>query len=129
MNKSPQIESFLNNLVPTLAAADEILNAWNGEGCYKFPVLLGQLSVQLNWTKKQIRSYDPIVREYVRTHSEWYVTPGAKGGIMKASEKQKKLDMELAKKKAKEEIKAALEEAVAAKAVDKVSNDNAVVSE
>lgn len=120
MNKPAHIESFLDGIAPTLLVVDEVLNEWNGEGCLQFPTLLGLISIKLNWNEKQTRANDPIIREFVRNHPNWYVTRGAHGGIMRSSERQKKLDAEVAKKKAKEEINAMLE--------TRAALNNAVVS-
>lgn len=114
MSKPVHIQSFLDDLSPILSAVDEVLNDWKGEGCLQFPTLLGTVSVKLNWDDKAAREHDAIIRQYVRKHPAWYVTRGAHGGIMKASEKQKKEALTEAKKKAKEEIKAAVEAKVAA---------------
>lgn len=107
--KPKHIESFLNNLEPVLSTVDQILNEWTGEGCLQLPELLSRTNLKLNWDERQARAYDPIIREFIRNHPEWHVTRGARGGIMRASDKQKKLDAEVAKKKAKDEIKAILD--------------------
>jgi hypothetical protein len=65
--------------------------------------------------EKTARAKEPIIREYVRTHPDWHVTRGAHGGIMRASEKQKKEDTRLAKEKAKAEMILALEAELARK--------------
>lgn len=115
MSISLQIQSFLDSKIPMLLVVDEVLGDWNGEGCYQFPALLGQIKLKMGWDDKQLRVNDPIIRDYVRSHSDWYVTRGAHGGIMKASEKQKKEAESEAKRKAKEEINAALDAEVARK--------------
>jgi hypothetical protein len=108
------IQNTLDKLVPIFAAVDEVLSAWNGEGCYQFPALIQALAVQLNWDDETKRKNDPIVRFYVRNHADWHVTRGAHGGIMRAEEKQKKEQAKAAKVAAKEQMKAALEAKVAA---------------
>jgi hypothetical protein len=108
------IQNTLDRLVPIFAAVDEVLNAWNGEGCYQFPVLIQALAVQLNWDTETTRKNDPIIRYYVRNHADWHVTRGAHGGIMRAEEKQKKEQAKAAKKAAKDQMQAALEAKVAA---------------
>ena len=120
MSNPLHIQSFLDSKVPMLLVVDEVLNEWKGEGCYQFPTLLGQVQLKMGWNddeegKKQLRANDPIIREYIRNHPDWHVTRGAHGGIMRFTEKQKKDAVTEAKKKAKEEINAELEAAVALK--------------
>jgi len=107
-------QSVLDDFSSLFDAVDEALADWHGEGCLQFPNLMMSLAVKLNWNETQVRENDPVVRIYVRRHPDWYVTRGAHGGIMRASEKRKKEEAEAAKKKAKADIKAALDARVAA---------------
>lgn len=129
MSNIPVIQSFLDNQVPYLAVVEEVLNEWNGEGCLQFPTLMGTVSMKLGWIGKEgekiARAKEPIIREYVRTHPDWHVTRGAHGGIMRASEKQKKDDAIAAKKKAKEELAAAIEAEVARKKAEALAKQTA----
>jgi|SRR5277367_3181344 len=139
MSNPVHIQSFLDGKVPMLLVVDEVLSDWRGEGCFQFPVLLGQVQLKMGWNddeegKKQLRSNDPIIREYIRNHPDWYVTRGAHGGIMRRSEKYKKEAVAEAKRKAKEEMNAELDAKVAelkAKAAQAVSaaSDNNIVTE
>ncbi len=115
MTNPLHIQSFLDSKVPMLLTVDEVLNEWKGDGCYQFPALLGQIKLKMNWDDKALRANDPIIREYIRNHPDWYVTRGAHGGIMRSTEKQKKEELRLAKEKAKAELNAQLEAEVAAK--------------
>jgi hypothetical protein len=137
MSNPVHIQSFLDGKVPMLLVVDEVLNDWNGEGCFQFPALLGQVQLKMGWNddeegKKQLRANDPIIREYIRSHPDWYVTRGAHGGIMRASEKQKKEAVAEAKRKAKEEMNAELDakvaelKAKAAAAIPATDNTNIV---
>jgi len=116
---NPTIELFLNEQVPYLLIVEEALNDWTGEGCLQFPTLMASVIAKMGWIGKEgekiARAKEPIIREYVRTHPDWHVTRGAHGGIMRASEKQKKDEAAAAKKKAKEEMAAAIEAEVARK--------------
>lgn len=114
------IQPVLDSLTSLFQATDQALSEWNGEGNLQFPVLLGMMAVKLNWDEKKIRENDPLIRYYVRHNSEWHVTRGAHGGIMKASEKQKKDAAISAKETAKAQMQAALE-AKAALAVQAVA--------
>lgn len=102
-------QEVIDDLMPIFQATEEALNEWKGEGNLQFPVLLGMVAVRLNWDEKQVRENDPFVRKFVRKNKDWYVTRGAHGGIMKASERQKKEAALLAKEEAKKQIGAALE--------------------
>lgn len=114
MSNPVHIQSYLDNQAPILLVVDEVLNEWNGEGCLQFPTLMAKVSAKLLWDEKQIRAKEPIVRDYVRNHPDWYVTRGAHGGIMRAAEKQKKE----AEKAAKAKVRAELEAEVAKKAAE-----------
>jgi hypothetical protein len=114
-NIPAEIQSFLDSLVPTLLAVNEVLDKWNGEGCLQLPALLGSVAVSLNWNDEQVRKNDPIIRQYIRNHAEYIVTRGAHGGIMKRSEKQKKEAEAEVKKLAREEAKKEALVALAAK--------------
>lgn len=106
---SNQIDDVLESLRPLFEATNEALNEWNGQGNLQFPILIGSIAVKLNWTDKEVRNNDPMIRYFVRTNKDWYVTRGAHGGIMKVSEKQKKEAAVAAKISAKEQIKQAIE--------------------
>jgi hypothetical protein len=107
-------EKVLGELDELFRATDQALTEWTGEGNLQFPVLLGQLAVKLNWDDKQLREADPFVRKYVRSHPDWHVTRGAHGGIMRASEKQKKEAAKTAKELATKQMKEAIEAKAAA---------------
>lgn len=119
MSIPAHIQSYLDSKVPMFQIVDEVLNDWSGEGCLQFPVLMGTVTAKLGWIGKEgektARANEPIIRDYVRNHPDWYVTRGAHGGIMRASEKQKKEEARLAKEQAKAELVAALEAEVARK--------------
>ncbi len=115
MSNPAHIQSFLDNQIAMLLAVDEELNAWKGEGCLQFPILMGNITVKLGWDSETQRKKEPIIREYVRNHPDWYVTRGAHGGIMRRSEKEQKDAAKAAKEKAKAELNAALEAEVARK--------------
>ena len=103
-------QRVLDELAELFDVTDKALSEWTGEGNLQFPALLLRMAARMNWTDKQMREADPFVRKYVRSHPDWYVTRGAHGGIMRASEKQKKeadkVAKDLAKKKLQDEIDA-----------------------
>jgi len=113
------IQSYLDSKISIFQVVDEVLDAWNGEGCLQFPTLMGTVNAKMGWTDKEgeklSRANEPIIRDYVRNHPNWYVTRGAHGGIMRASDKQKKEEAKAAKEKAKAELAAAIEAEVARK--------------
>lgn len=107
-------------------ATEEALNEWdasNVKGNLQFPTLLTTLTVRFNWDEKTMRENDPIIRKYCRKHPKWYVTRGAKGGIMRRSE----WDEKNAVKVAKDLAKAKMLEAIEAKA--KAGSDSVPDSE
>lgn len=106
------VQDILNKLEPVFTATDEVLNEWASQKHdtnLQFPVLLGMMAVKLNWDEKQTRENDPLVRYYVRNNPDWYVTRGAHGGIMKASDKQKKEAAKSAKELAKLQLQSAID--------------------
>lgn len=111
---SDTINSNLEMLRALFQQTDEVLNEWKGEGNLQVPVLLGMMAVRFNWDEKQVRKNDPFVRFHVSNSPEWYITRGAHGGIMRASEKQKKEALLLAKTLAKKQMQEALEAKAAA---------------
>lgn len=102
-------QEVINDLLPIFQATEDALNEWTGEGNLQFPILLGMIAVRLNWDEKQVRENDPFVRKYVRKNSDWYVTRGAHGGIMKATDRNKKESIKLAKDLVKKQMQEALE--------------------
>lgn len=111
------IQEVIDDLLPIFQATEQALNEWTGDGNLQFPVLLGMIALRLNWNEKDVRENDPFVRKYVRKNKNWYVTRGAHGGIMKASDRQKKEAVKIAKDIAKKQIEEALEaKEIAAKA-------------
>jgi hypothetical protein len=122
---SNAIKDIVDDLQTVFAHVDECLTEWKGDGNLQFPVLIPMVALKANWDEKEVRYYDPIVRFYVRKHPDWHVTRGAHGGIMPATEKQKKDAAKLAKEEAKNQVKAALEAKLAAKpAIDIKSNSD-----
>lgn len=119
---SKTVQTVIDKLAPLFKTTDEILTEWSSgksEGNLQFPVLLGMIAVKMNWDEKQLRENDPLVRFYVRNNPEWYVTRGAHGGIMRATDKQNKE----AVKAAKEAVKAQLQAVINAKTATNVSLD------
>lgn len=98
---SNPVESFLNEQVPMLKLVDEILEAWDKQGCYQVPALMVSLSVKLNWNSTQARLKDPIIRAYLKDHPMWAITRGAHGGIISRAEFLKKEAAKIAKEAAK----------------------------
>ena len=129
MSIPAHIQSYLDSKIPMFQVVDEVLNDWTGEGCLQFPTLMGTVTAKLGWVGKEgdkiARANEPIIRDYVRNHPDWYVTRGAHGGIMRASEKQKKEELRLAKEKAKAEFNATLEAEVARKKAEALAQQTA----
>ena len=111
--KEQVISSLLEELTQVFNTTDQVLSEWTGEGNLQFPILLGMIAVKMQWDDKQMREADPFVRKYVRNHPSWHVTRGAHGGIMRATERDKKEAAKQAKEAAKKMVKDALEAKVA----------------
>src|SRR5271157_388342 len=96
---SNDIDNVMEQFSVVIKTTNEVLNEWNWdeEDTLQFPRLLGLLAVKMNWTDKEAREHDPIIRFYVRRDSEWSVSRGAYGGIMRASDKLKKAQTALGK--------------------------------
>jgi hypothetical protein len=109
MTNTDTVQNALNKLAPLFQVTDDVLNEWTGEGNLQFPVLLGMLAVKLNWDERQVREHDPMVRFYIRNNPNWFVTRGAKGGIMRATDKEKKAVAKSAKDQTKADVAALIE--------------------
>ena len=106
---SNAIQSVTDQLVIIFKAADEVLNSYEGDGNLQLPFLMGMIAVKMNWSEKQTREADPIIRYYVRNNPEWHVTRGAHGGIMRNSNRQKKIGDQATKLALKQQMKAYIE--------------------
>lgn len=84
------IDNVIQQIIPIWKATEDVLEQWTSEGNLQFPELLEKLTANQNWTDKQLREYDPLIRFYVRRHPNFHVTRGAHGGIMRKSDKDKK---------------------------------------
>lgn len=109
------IQNNLETIRTLFQQTDQVLTEWTGEGNLRIPVLLGMMAVRFNWNEKQVRDNDPFVRFHIRNHPDWHVTRGAHGGIMRASEKQKKEAITAAKALAKKQVADAIEAQIVAK--------------
>jgi hypothetical protein len=114
MNDGTVKQKVLNELSELFDVTDQALSEWTGDGNLQFPALLLKMAVKLNWTDKQMREADPFVRKYVRSHPDWHVTRGAHGGIMRASERQKKEAARAAKELVKKQLQDEIESKAAA---------------
>lgn len=108
------VQSTLEKLSVVFAVTDEVLNEWVSDNNLQFPVLLGMIAIKMNWDEKQVREADPLVRFFVRNNPDWYVTRGAHGGIMRATDRQKK---ELAKTN-KDAVKKQMQAIIEAKVLE-----------
>jgi len=124
-------QDYLDSLSEIFSVVDNILNSWEGKGCYQIPLLMQNVAVQMNWDNKESKNKDGIIRDYVRCHNDWRITRGAGGGIMRAADMQNKLAAKEEKSKIKKEIMITINEVVAKKnvatisAIDAPANDNA----
>jgi hypothetical protein len=106
---SDTIETNLENIRALFTATDQFLSEWKEEGNLQIPELIKTMTRSLNWDEKTVRDNDPLIRYHVRHHPDWHVVRGAHGGIMRASDKQKKEAAKQAKDLAKQTMVAALE--------------------
>src|ERR1035437_3192148 len=88
MSNPKHIQSYFDSQIPLILVIEEILNDWDGKGCYQLPIFLMKLSAKMNWDDKQLRAKDPLIRDYIRNHPEWVITRGAGGGIMRSEERR-----------------------------------------
>ena len=71
-------------------ATETSLSEWSSEDNIQFPNLVCMVGKRLKLDAANVAEIDPIVRRYVRTHPDWRVSRGAKGGIMRKSVWEKK---------------------------------------
>jgi hypothetical protein len=121
------IKNTLRDMQEILEKTEEVLSEWTSDGNLQFPSLLASLGLKMSLTDHQLREADAVVRIYIRRHSEYHVTRGAKGGIMRVSDKQKKEEeksvKEAAKKLFKEQLEAKLAKVAEAKLAAEKSLD------
>jgi hypothetical protein len=106
---SNDMSKVMDRVSALFQATEDCLSAWQGEGNMQFPTLMTIMSERLGWTEKQAREADPVIRYYIRNSENWYVTRGAKGGIMRASDRQKKQEALASKENLKKQMKAKIE--------------------
>jgi len=106
---SNSIQSFFDQLKPALQLVEDRLAEHTGEESLQIPTLLNSVAVKLLWSEKEIRVNDPIIRQFIHTHPDWYIARGAKGGAQRRSVKNKKDAELLARAQAKAEVSAALD--------------------
>lgn len=93
----------------------------------QFPTLLTMVTLQMKLDAKDTKEVDPMIRTFVRNHPEYYVSRGAKGGIMKIESHQKKVDAKAAKEAQKKLLQDQIDAKVAASSstnLQTVSQDN-----
>ncbi len=110
------VNHVLDRLSVIFLATEEILNDWSADTNLQFPALLSMLTARFNWNEKQLKEADAVVRYYVRNNPDWHVTRGARGGIMRAADKQKKQQALLLKEAAKKQMKEKIEASASASA-------------
>lgn len=106
---SDAIDNNLQTIQRLWQQTEEVLSEWTGEGNLQVPVLLGMMAVRFNWNEKQVRDFDPMIRFHLRNHPDWYMTRGVKGGIQRASERQKKEAALQARALVKQQMQAVLD--------------------
>lgn len=105
------VTKVVDKVTSLFTTVDEALSEWQGEGNLQFPALFAMLATKLGWDEKQLKEADPVIRYYVRNSDDWLVTRGARGGIQRASDKQKKLEAQQAKEQLKKKMKEKIEQA------------------
>ena len=108
-----------------LATEESLEFDWDRKENLQFPNLLTFVMARLKADPKTASDIDPHMRSYVRTHPKYYVSRGAKGGIMLRSvyeaRQAKKAEVDAAKK----DLKAQLD----AKDAANTANDTVVVGD
>lgn len=110
--------TVVNQVTNIFTFTQEVLETLQQDTTMQFPTLMAMLANKFSWDEKQVKDHDPLVRYYVRNHPDWCITRGARGGIMRASDKQKKQ----AGSASKEALKKAMREKIEAAA--KLQNSN-----
>lgn len=90
------------------ATEESLLKDWDRKENLQFPNLLRYVVSRLNADSKMATKIDLYMRAFVREHSDYYVSRGAKGGIMLRSvfnaRENKKAAVEAAKQVIKQQI-------------------------
>lgn len=114
----------LQDLQSIIDATEDALNEWQGNGNLKFPDLVSSVAIKLGLDEKQAREADGIIRFYVRRNENFHVTRGQKGGIMRSSDRDKKLKAKETRAALKAEMKAKIDEKVSLPVDDDTSEDS-----
>lgn len=121
---------FMDNLEEVFSFVEETLSAYSFATNMQFPSLLDSLAEKFDWSDSQRKTYDPILRLYIKDHEKYDLVRGAHGGITLRQVRQQKLAAKASKtaiKEAKEQIKAEIEAKInatvaAAKTIDISTN-------
>src|SRR5208282_2072247 len=97
-----------------LATEESLEFDWDRKENLQFPNLLTFVMSRLKADPKTASDIDPHMRSYVRKHPKYYVSRGAKGGIMLMSVHLARLAKKGAVEVAKQELKAQVDAKVAA---------------
>lgn len=100
---SDQVNKATDDAKKIFTATQEALdNDWDQKENLQFPVLFKHVMVRVKADPKAATEIDLFMRSYVRNHPSYYVSRGAKGGIMLRSvadaRNAKKAEIEAAKK-------------------------------
>lgn len=98
-------------------ATNECLNLdWDRKENLQFPKLLTFIVARLKADPKTASEIDPFMRSYVRDNPDYYVSRGAKGGIMLRSVANARLAKKAEIEDAKADLKAQIDAKVKSKA-------------
>jgi hypothetical protein len=117
------IQKKLDELKVIFTATEEALASWKSDENLQVPDLIAMLASRLNWSEKDVRDNDPMVRSYIRTHDVWEVIRGAHGGIVKREDRKNKA----VAKSVKAFIKAQMKAAIEAKIAEQISGNEEIL--
>jgi hypothetical protein len=117
------IQNFVNKVISVCKVVDELLSSYTEERKLQVPQLMEMLAGKMGLDSGQARRLDPIVREYLRDHTEWVVNRGAFGGIERREVSEKKQNEKLNKLAVKNKLKSLIDQKFDGANVKLTTND------
>jgi len=105
------IENFVSKVEEVCEKAEKLLEANTTNKNLQVPELMNMLV--RDGVIENAKQWDPVVRQFIRSHSEWRIIQGINGGITKSAKTQKKTSTSKEVDKVKEELRAVVEQKAA----------------
>ena len=99
------VTTCLNFDTTVYAAVEAVLGEWTSEENLQCPQLVQTVVMRLGIEPTELKQIDSIVRRYVRSHPDWRVAKGVKGGIQRRADYNNRQAAKAALEAAKRSVK------------------------